>query len=564
MRLLAISAALSLTGCSPVADVGGYPPDAGTGADTDTDVDTDSDTDTDTEWPPSQTTPATCAEAEELLTSMGCEFFAVDLDLWGGQDWCDLTGVDASTFAIIVANPQEEATADFAISTRVDESEMQIYDSTLAPAASAVVHVTGDCADCLLPDRAVQTQGLGLGRAFRIESNVPVLAFQWNPYDDSNEGEASLLLPTAALGTTYLAQTWRVGDDCGSGDGSYDNGSEITVVATVDGTSLTVTPERDDIPALNGVGPVDAGTESASIALDALDIASFAAATSGPVTIPDDSTYHGDLTGTLVAASAPIAVFGGHLAGYVPTTSASDITTVSFNHLEEQLLPYSAWGVSAVLARHAVRPLLAADEDPVLWRVVAGADGMTVTFEPPLPTPWGASHHFASRGEVLEFVSDVSHVATGALDEPPGEDDGAPFLAYHLMSAAVGTSGQGDGMMLIAAPIDQFLDRYVFSTSVEADYDYDYIILVKRPPTLVRVDCMGLVDQTEFSPIGGSGWEVAWIHLDSPTIATLCADGPQLVQATEPVGVSVVGTAEAGAYGFLAGTGIAEINPVIE
>jgi hypothetical protein len=166
-------------------------------------------------------------------------------------------------------------------------------------------------------------------------------------------------------------------------------------------------------------------------------------------------------------------------------------------------------------------------------------------------------------------VSDVNHFAAGSFDEPPLladggiADDGAPFLAYQLMSTAAGADGQGDGMMLVAAPTDQYLDRYVFVTSTEADYDYDYLIIVKRPETLVHLDCVGVLDESEFSQIGGSGWEIALVYIDDPYAATLCEDGAHVVCATDPVGISVVGTAQFGAYGFLAGTGARALNPVV-
>jgi hypothetical protein len=578
---LSLAAALAFAACSPIADVGGYPPDSGedtasdadTDADTDVDSDADSDTDTEIDWP-STTTPETCEEASDLLTSMGCAFFAADLDQYGGNQPGECTddtegwNMDLGTFAVIVANPQEGTDADFTVSTKTDGDIVEIFSETLGPGETSVVRLTGSCAGCLLPDRAVQTQGLGAGLGFLVESSVPVMAFQWNPYDDANLGEASLLLPVAVLGDRYIGQGWRTGSDCG--EGGFDNASQLTIVAAEDDTLVTVQPEKDDIPEVNGVGPVAQGEESAPFHIDAHDVLSFAAATGGPMTIPDDTAYHGDLTGTIIRADKPIAVFGGHVYGMVPSTSSLGPGDGDLNHLEEQLLPYRAWGTDAVLARHAVRPMLEDDEDPVLWRVVAGADGMTVTFHPPLPSPWGGEHHFDARGEVLEFVSDVSHLAEGTLDETPLLEDGgvgddrAPFLAYQLMSAAVGADGQGDGMMLIAAPTDQYLDKYVFVTSTDADYDYDYLTIVKEPGTLVHLDCTGIIDESEFHPVGGSGWEVAWVYIDDPLVETLCVDGPHVVRAKDGrIGVSVVGTAVAGAYGFLAGIGAKAVNPVV-
>ena len=85
-------------------------------------------------------------------------------------------------------------------------------------------------------------------------------------------------------------------------------------------------------------------------------------------------------------------VYGGHSCAMVP-----DPSYYACDHVEEQLLPLVAWGTDTVLARHEVRAGVTADVDEAVWRIVAGADGMTVSFDPPVEG-LGGSYHFSSQG----------------------------------------------------------------------------------------------------------------------------------------------------------------------
>jgi hypothetical protein len=543
--------------------------DGGTDADGDVDTDADSDSDSDYEpdpWP-SDTTPNTCAEAADPAkkSSIGCEFYAADLDQYGGNIPGECTddhegwNGDWMTYTLVVTNPQANLDAAIELWTMVDGEETMIYDETLSPNATTRINVTGECADCLLPDRAVSSQGYGEGRAFRLASDYPVLAYQWNPYDEPNEGEASLLFPTVMLGTEYISQSWRVGEECGFDEGEMNNGSQITVIATEDDTTITVTPKHDGIP-----GIAEMGETSDPISLNRYDVFTFAAATGeGVHEIPNnDPANAGDLSGTEIVADKPIAVFGGHVYGIVyPFNPDPYYSMTSGNHLEEQILPFATWGDQAVLARYAPRPNCDESRDQALWRIVAGADDMTITFSPPLPVPYGATHHFDMRGDVLEVPTQGSHFAQATFDNPATDDARAPFLAVQLMSTEPAAGAGGDGMMMLTTPTAQYLDKYVFVTNDVGDYQNDYVIVTKRPETEVWFECLGYVDQSEFSPVGGSGWEIGYLYVDNQFGGATgsCTDGRQRLVASDPVGAWVVGTAGGGsgqgAYGFPAGSG---------
>jgi hypothetical protein len=117
--------------------------------------------------------------------------------------------------------------------------------------------------------------------------------------------------------------------------------------------------------------------------------------------------------------------------------------------------------------------------------------------------------------------------------------------------------------MLLSPPAGQYLDRYVFNTPDTYNFIYDHIIVVRPAGACVAVDCLGLIPDSEFTPVGVSGWEAARIFIDDEDHPTDCVDGAHLLTASAPVGLSVVGTDYADSYGYLGGIGVKPINPVI-
>lgn len=499
-------------------------------ADADTDSDADGDADTEYDGP---AIPPTCADAAVALTSVGCVFFTADLDNW---DQCD-----SKIYAVVVSNPHDDQEAHVILE---NGTQGQIGGVTLAPGELHVFDVTCDDG-CLQPPHQIEVQGIGPAAGFRVSSDVPILGYQWNPYGAQLfSTDASLLIPVTSLDGTYIVAAW------GSGPGSDwpQLTSQVTVVVTEDDTTLTFTPSTT-VPQKGGVGPLGAGMESAPFTLNAFDVISIS-----PL------LHDADLTGTVVQADKPVVVFGGHSCANVPTGEYA-----ACDHVEEQMLPLAAWGTSTVLARHAPRAGCQADDDPVLWRIIAGVGNMRVTFDPPAPAPAGAEHHFSDQGDLLEFLSATDHSVEGFLDNPPDPaEPEAPFLAYQMMT---GTSypqcgwGGADPMMLQSPPAGQFLDRYVFTTDNVFDFAYDHIIVVRKAGTEVTLDCMGVLPDTSFAQVGSSEWQVARVFIDNPQDSTGCADGAHLLTATAGVGLSVVGNANANSYGYLGGVGVWAINP---
>jgi hypothetical protein len=241
--------------------------------------------------------------------------------------------------------------------------------------------------------------------------------------------------------------------------------------------------------------------------------------------------------------------------------------------VEEQLLPLKAWGSDAVLARYAPRQDVTAAQDQPVWRLVAGADDMTITFDPAVEGV-GASHQFAKAGDVLEFMSAASHYASAVLDDPPDPlEPEAPFFAYQLMTGrfwvhdAAGLPAMqdyewGDPFMVLAPPAGQYLNRYVFTTDDFFDFEYDRIIVVRKAGYDVTLDCLGVLDAAGFQQVGASEWEVGWFNIDQPGGVEGCADGAHRIESEAVFGLTVVGEDYALSVGYPGGIGVRWINPV--
>jgi hypothetical protein len=394
--------------------------------------------------------------------------------------------------------------------------------------------------------------------AFRVVSDVPIAAYQWNTYGvDMDSSDVSLLLPVTALAEDYIGATWWSGwetdtDVIAPDTNGIDNG-EITVVAVSDGTQITFTPSVSiDAAADDCIPSVPAGTESATITMNAFDVVQIAPA-----------VMDADLTGTLVKSNLPIVVFGTH-----PCANAPSPEWFACDHVEEQLLPLKAWGVDAVLARYAPREGLTADQDEPVWRVVAGADDMTVEFDPAVDGV-GSSHYFASAGDLLEFMSPIDHFASATLNNPPDPDEpGAPFFAYQIMTGRYwaggsGTYQWGDPSMVLSPPAGQYLPRYVFTTDNVFDFAYDHVVIVRKSGYAVTLDCLGALDDAAFTAVGSSEWEVGRFDIDNPAGVDGCEDGPHDIYSDAAFGLMVISEDTAMSVAYPGGIGVSWINPVI-
>ena len=147
--------------------------------------------------------------------------------------------------------------------------------------------------------------------------------------------DAYLALPINVLGTTYI-----VAAHSDSGTVAGAQGSEFVIVAAEPGTFVDITLTFPLDPAAPGIPRLAGPTNTYQVSLPLAGDTYVGRTAEG--TVPD-------LTGTVLSANKPIAVFSGNRCGNVP----SAVETCDW--LMEQLPPTIAWGEQFLFVPQAVR-----------------------------------------------------------------------------------------------------------------------------------------------------------------------------------------------------------------
>ena len=489
-----------------------------------------------------------CTAADLNKSFAGCTFYSVDMDNYALDD--------TQENDIAVAN-QSNFTATVKIQVRQGVTTWTTLCMAAVPAGQThVFPLTRSCAyDQLDPlDRHIEDSALTSGLAYRVLSDAPIVAYQYNS-DDLNRAAsssgASVLLPKATLGKKYYVLTWPQPDPAASFDLSSDDisRSSADIVGTVDGTMVTVVSSTHILmgPGVPAMSPGDRQT----FALNEGDVLQLETVTTGD-----------DLTGTYVEATRPIAVFAGVECA---VNLAPGATTDGFcDHIEEQMLPLVAWGKNYV----APRVIAQANSDgcdgtggpetacpPSRWRVLASVDGTTVTFAPPagVTLQYGGTPNpvMLDAGQFIEVL------ALGA----PGDF----FVSADQAIGVMQLSG-GEATMTTTVPVEQYLASYLFEAT---DYFCSNLTVVRKQGAVVQVNGMTISDSL-FTPAGGT-YEVARYPLNQMACGGTSTGSvaPYSVRAlsgpegmSSPAGIIVSGMDSNCSYAYVGGLNVNAINPV--
>jgi hypothetical protein len=302
--------------------------------------------------------------------------------------------------------------------------------------------------------------------------------------------DAFLCLPTDILGDSYIIPSY---------EGVYGS-SQLVVVGTQNATSVTITPT------------VIAQTRAAG----------------APFTITLDqgqayqlqATGRGDLTGSLVTSSAPVAVFGSVQCANIPTTC----TACDF--IAEEIPPVATWGKSFIAA-----PLASRNGD--IYRFLASEDNTTVTVN-------GSTVAILNQGEFFEdlYFDGLYITADKAI------------LAIQYSRGTQCDGNLGDPFMMLIPPYEQFLGNYTISTS-DSGFPANYINLVVPTSAIGDVQVDGIVvPASGFTAIGTTGFHYTAIPI---------AIGTHTIHSNYPVGVHVYGFGSADSYGYPGGQSLSQI-----
>jgi hypothetical protein len=477
----------------------------------------------------------------------GCDYFAVDLEQI--DETSGTYNPRTADFAVVVSNTSDR-----------HEAHVQVYTGDAAGEAPRGAEVTvgpNDLAVLNLGQRNVEGTGQTFS-AFRIRSDYPVSAYQFNPIDtpEAFSNDASLLLPTTTVGTRYYAVT-------GDGITALDN---INVPGVYSEWPPTVTIVGiQDAPTNVTVYPANPITPGGGISGNpiALTLARYEVANLSAEMLGGDPGPAGDgnLTGTYVEADAPVVVFSGNPATVVPHGAAG---VCCADHVEEQLWPVEIWGTRFVVPRSPPRT----DEDD--WIVVVASEDAT-TFDwypaapPGAPTLLGAGEtaSFAADADLvvvasapilvtqlLASSSEASYACdpldAGSIDECR---DLTGYEASRCNSIAPGSSeGRceqiGDPSLVQVPPTAQYRSDYVFL--VPEGSAHDYIVVAGHAGTKLELDAAAIDEVPVAIAEVGADRFVRWRIEVLPGSHTLVAVGAQ-------VGAIVYGYDADVSYAFPAG-----------
>jgi IgGFc binding protein len=451
--------------------------------------------------------PETCNQALAGESTVGCLFFGVDLD---SHDQ-----VETAQFAIAVSNVQETQMA----TVQVEQKNGGAWSTIAGPVMVAPLSLHA----FNLPDFHQDDSGIKVGGAYRVTSDVPIIAYQFNPVDGTSSylSDASMLYPVPTWDSINHVVGWKVIND-GAVQGAY-----VTVVAAHDGTQVTITPTAITLGG-NGIPPSPIGVPFV-VNLDEGDIAEVMT-----------KTMNQGLTGTRVTSDPehPVAVFSGNECTFIPTN------VQACDHLEEQLSGVRLWGQHFIASR--VPPRSA--NDPSLWQLYASEDATTITITSDIGVTGIPNNQFVlNAGQVVEFYVGGDSLVPGDFEVEADK----PIAVLNYMTGSQNPGANiGDPAMVQLSPIEQFLPRYV--VLVPGTWINDVAVLARPAGAPITLDGV-LIDNSLFIPVADSGYEVARVPV---------GDGIHVFDGDQSAfSIIILGYDSFDSYAYLGGTGTGVINP---
>jgi hypothetical protein len=522
-----------------------------------------------------------CAIAAAQRSNVGCEYWAAQLD---NARISQSQNATAQQYAVVVSNPQRDLPAN-----------VVVEQDDAAPGEPAIVRQVSKAR--VLPqnlevfllgprwvDGAIDTAGTGetntavTRHAYKITSDVPIVAYQFNPLDNVNvfSNDASLLKPVEAISgaARYVVAGWpqtiAVDDDP---DKNFN--LNLRNFLTIVGTRAKTTVRVKTTAAIVAGGPIEAVPAGGTLdyTLEPFEVLNL-----------ETGGFHADFTGSLVEASDAVVVFSGSEASDAPHWDRFSQRSCCADHLEEQLDPARTAGRRYVLGRspNRSRAVIAAGastispvDEPEFVRVIAVADGkvqVRTTLPAPddsfvLDGPGGFREIVYHQDFALESDGAIHVVDLQASQDAAGVPRGMPG---------------GDPSLLVVPPVEQFRADYVFLTPDKYAFDFVSVFAPKGTQLLFDgapfdVGACETVDVAPApSPITGkptvAGWQVWRCQLSFPVVDPTQPsgknvspgrqnDGVHRLQASRPVGAVVYGFDSYVSYAYAAGTELTSISP---
>ena len=331
----------------------------------------------------------------------------------------------------------------------------------------------------------------------------------------TKSADAFMGLPLDVLTGRYIVLAYPNGYNKQSGAPGYDMPSEFAVVATEDGTNITIKPAPGLI--INGrpSAPFQVSMNRGDVFFGQADLT---------------SQQEQDVSGTEINSNKPVSVFGGNKRTSIPTRVGN-----FRDHLCEQLPPLDAWGKGALLTPHfKVTPQ---SGDTAVARILAAFPGTDVT----VTRAAGPTTYSLGPGISIEVD----------LTEPMSVFATQPIMVAQYehsvnLSGSNSLFGIGDPFMMLIPPAEQFDTAYAFQSIIHPEFkDYHYINVVI--PTQASGSFLldgNPIGGVSFQPIPGSRYVYAQVKV---------TQGSHYIRADSAFGLYVYGFGNANSYGYPGG-----------
>lgn len=277
-----------------------------------------------------------------------------------------------------------------------------------------------------LPDDAIYR-----GKAVRVVADAPVTISGLNLTQYSVDGMS--ILPTSALGRRYIVAT------------ATDVAPEIqrlpsqfVIAAAHDSTIVEITPTWNT--------PNHTAGESYTIRLDKGDLYSAMSRGTG-----------GDLSGSLITATKPVAVMAGNTCTQLP-----DNRYPACDYLAEMLMPTEAWGLSY----HSVPFATRTKGD--YHRIFASEPNTDI---------------YINGVKVADLTTAGGQKGSGWIDFLPPERAvldiraSKPILVAQYNNSQTYDGAKSDPFMIALTPVEQFRTSFTFSTPA-VEFPNNYLTVV--------------------------------------------------------------------------------------
>ena len=351
-----------------------------------------------------------------------------------------------------------------------------------------------------------------------ITSDVPIVVYVLNTMTQSTDTYAAI--PIRHLGTQYYSVN-RPSDRYRRNRNPTSTmlrSGEFMVMAVEDGTQVDIMPTT---MTKAGVAP----NTMASVTLNRGDC----------YLVQAKPTAYGrdDLTGSSITSSKPVALISGHMRSSMPLDSGS-----SKDHLVEQLPPVTKWGRS-----YATAPFALSGRPDVL-RIMASLPNQNITLT-------------TRSGSKTWRLPNIGSYVDTSLAEPASWSSPDPFFLVQHMSSQNGVQTNCDPAMVIAPPIEQYVNESLFRfptlervTTNPSQRFYYFINLLATPEALpsLRIggrSALSLAPQLANQVVPGTTIRWAQVQLQEGSFVMTCDTGT--------FSAVMYGTSDADSYANLVG-----------